>query len=352
MKRIPLDDIDAEVLCTRADDRKRAQDNIECYRHAYERGDAMPPLAVYQCPDHGWVLVDGWHRYYALVAAREAKRNVGEATIRYDEAQCEIVGEGTVEDAHRYALEQTNQRHGLRLSDGDKQERARQALVHGLYGDASNRKIADRLGVSHTLVGQVRHNLEAEGELAPSDTRESQDGRHVPTDSGQRGGGRRREGAVESSFQCAEGPPTAANDQTPDHGEDSSRSDGDGTTEGGGDAEGDSSGSAEVAAGSELPAFTQTLEQLTAEVRQLRLRAQRAQREHPEVGPVVNNALRSLRNAEITFRYRTPVTCPWCDGTGCGQCHGRGYVQYSTARSAEQTRKRTGYLPGTGGSAA
>lgn len=160
MRTLRLDDIDTETVKTRSEDPDRTQVAVEDYRYAYENGAEMPRIQVYECPDHGMVLVDGWHRTAAAKLA-------GFETI-----EAVVVGSGSVDDAHRYALENTNLTHGLRLTGADKHERISQAIEHELYPEQSDREIARRLGVSHSYVSRLRRGLcastQSDGEVCTS----------------------------------------------------------------------------------------------------------------------------------------------------------------------------------------
>lgn len=91
------------------------------------------------------VLVDGWHR---IAAAKQA----GE-----DHVVASII-DGTTQAAFKEALS-ANSRHGLPRTNGDKRKAVAAALERFPGMDA--RKIADMVGVSHTMVNDARKRLEA-----------------------------------------------------------------------------------------------------------------------------------------------------------------------------------------------
>jgi hypothetical protein len=102
------------------------------------------PLIVFEV-DGEYILVDGFHRFFAC---KKAER----ATI-----PCEI-RQGTLDDAHEFAC-CANQAHGLQRNDNDK----RKAVIKffGIPGrDAlTNSEVSKRLNVSVPFVKKVRDEL-------------------------------------------------------------------------------------------------------------------------------------------------------------------------------------------------
>lgn len=114
------------------------------YAEAIEGGAAFPPIVVFFDGETHW-LADGFHR----VAACE---KAGVADVLAE------VREGTREDALWFALS-ANKRHGLPMSNADKQRAIRLALE--TKPNESDRKIAAHIGVSHVTVAKIRAEVEA-----------------------------------------------------------------------------------------------------------------------------------------------------------------------------------------------
>jgi hypothetical protein len=114
--------------------------------------EAIAPVDVVSLDDlpctesRRYLLVDGWHRIAAL-------EQIGQIEVR---ARI-CVGD------RAHALEiasQANAAHGLQMSTADKRRAVRMHLTTGLpSAQDPDRAIARRLGVSHTLVGEIRREL-------------------------------------------------------------------------------------------------------------------------------------------------------------------------------------------------
>jgi hypothetical protein len=109
------------------------------YAEAINGGAAFPPIVVFFDGETYW-LADGFHR----VAACE---KAGVADVLAE------VREGTREDALWFALS-ANKRHGLPMSNADKQRAIRLALA--AKPNESDRAIAAHIGVSPTTVARVK----------------------------------------------------------------------------------------------------------------------------------------------------------------------------------------------------
>ena len=114
---------------------------IDEYASRMAAGDTFPPVTLV-----GEWLVDGFHRYYA---ARDTGRT---------EIEAEIAEGTTFEDASWHAIS-VNQTHGLRRTNADKRRATEIAIRHSRSADASNRAIAEWIGVSEGLVRRVRDDL-------------------------------------------------------------------------------------------------------------------------------------------------------------------------------------------------
>jgi len=123
---------------------ERSDGTIAEYAEALERGDTLPPIIVYKIEGE-YVLVDGFHRYYAY-------RKLGRDTIL-----CEII-QGTFDDAREYAC-CANKAHGLRRSEEDKRNAVQ--TFFGIPGrdTQTNSEVAKKLGVSVPFVKKVRNEF-------------------------------------------------------------------------------------------------------------------------------------------------------------------------------------------------
>ncbi len=115
-----------------------------------EHADELPPLVVFFDGVSCW-LADGFHRWHAL---NKAGREI---------ARCEV-RRGTKTDARMFAASRmANGTHGLRPTNVDKRRCVQMAL--GIMTDWSDRRIADHVGVSQTLVANIRSQLAEQQEV-------------------------------------------------------------------------------------------------------------------------------------------------------------------------------------------
>src|SRR5690606_39168080 len=78
--------------------------------------------------------------------------------------RCEVVGEGTIDEAIWHAAA-VNQTHGVRRTNADKRRAVRLALETEIGMEQSSRVIAEHVGVSHTFVERLREELAAERQV-------------------------------------------------------------------------------------------------------------------------------------------------------------------------------------------
>lgn len=142
------------------------RDVIKEYQEAYVSNATMPPLTVFYDGADYW-LADGFHRWHA---ARKAS---------VDKVSCDLK-RGTLEDARWFSYA-ANQTHGIRRSNLDKQKAVKAALLHPNGAKLSDSAIAEHIGVSHTMVGKYRAELEATCKVCKSDDRIGRDGRTTNT---------------------------------------------------------------------------------------------------------------------------------------------------------------------------
>ncbi len=165
--------IDPKQIRIDCDTQSRVEINenvIADYAEAMEQGDEFPPILVfYDDVNHEFILVDGFHRYYAHMRARPNDPILADQQL------------GTVDDA-RWASLAANKSHGLHRSNADKQNAVRLALLHPKGCEMSDRQIGKHVGVDNKTVANIRYKLESTEELPQSDLRTGQDGRKINTE--------------------------------------------------------------------------------------------------------------------------------------------------------------------------
>jgi hypothetical protein len=117
------------------------QDVVRDYTASMRNMDVFPPLqTVFDGTDH-W-LVDGFHRYFAYMAAGAKIVPVEYTPGTQREAQVLAMG--------------VNGKHGLQRNNATKRRVVEAALAHEDTKDLSNRQIAELCLVSDTFVGSIR----------------------------------------------------------------------------------------------------------------------------------------------------------------------------------------------------
>jgi predicted RNA-binding Zn-ribbon protein involved in translation (DUF1610 family) len=266
---------------------------------------------------------------------------------------CHIVGRGSVEAGYRYALEQTNHRNGLELNPGDKHARVQLAYERGLYVDEqgrqpSDRALAENLGVSKTLVSNVRHKLEAEGALEPG-KRKGKDGRtrgdptgnQLPVDEDYPAGDAEAPGSHpgEADADSPTEPQTADAEGQP--GEADAGGTGAGEAEppppaGGADDEDDEHPSWLPRYGSELQAYADDLRRVN------RNRSAQTNASGPW-GQAASEVHRTVKQAITKAEAAIPVVCPACggrEGKGCSVCRKSGWLTAGEAEQVSTSKKK------------
>lgn len=119
-------------------------DKVNEFTEDMERGDKFPPVAIFREGKVHW-LADGFHRYYAAVAA-------GAKTI-----DCAIK-DGTLRDAVLFSCS-ANAAHGLRRTNLDKRRAAAKLLEDEEWSKWSDHEIARHCAVSHDFVRRVRKEV-------------------------------------------------------------------------------------------------------------------------------------------------------------------------------------------------
>jgi ParB-like chromosome segregation protein Spo0J len=124
---------------------KMDEDVVARYADRMKDGDVFPPAIVFPRGDGYYWLADGFHRYFA-------RRRIKAPNIECD------VREGTLRDATLFGIG-ANNNHGLPQSNADKRRNAIKILTDPEWGEMSDRKIAELLGVSHVFISKLRKEL-------------------------------------------------------------------------------------------------------------------------------------------------------------------------------------------------
>jgi hypothetical protein len=124
--------------------------------------DQLPAVAVYAV-GRRFVLVDGFHRYYAH--SRAEARDI----------LATVIGSGTIEEA-RWIACAANATHGLRRSNESKRLAVEAALM--LRPGSSDREVAAHVGVSHTMVAKMRRSIDDAASGKPIEAAKSGNGCH------------------------------------------------------------------------------------------------------------------------------------------------------------------------------
>lgn len=119
---------------------------VDEYGKDMKRGDRFPPVVVFFDGSKHW-LADGFHRYYAAVAAQKGKLD------------CEVQ-QGGLREAILFSCG-ANGAHGARRSNADKRRAVTRLLQDDEWSQWSNYEIAKRCAVDDTFVLKVRKEVDA-----------------------------------------------------------------------------------------------------------------------------------------------------------------------------------------------
>lgn len=114
------------------------------YAEAMEQGRKFPPAVVFFDGTDHW-LADGFHRVYAASVLKKAK------------IACDV-REGSRRDAVLYSVG-ANASHGLRRTNADKRRAVETLLQDPEWVKWTDRAIAERCGVSHPFVANLRREI-------------------------------------------------------------------------------------------------------------------------------------------------------------------------------------------------
>lgn len=337
---VMIEHIDCKSIITRdLSDEDRSARAIADYAEAYASKQKLPPVHVFLV-DGQMVLVDGDHRVEARLVIRKAS------------VVAECVGEGTMDDALRYALKNTNQAHGLRLSPADCKRRVFQALDSGLWDSPSANALGADLGISHHTAGKYMAEWEAargiQGPVERLDTK----GRRQPAkkpknrvdDVGtanvsEPSAKQPRARTVIEPEPDAGHPPDDVPDivDEPDPFEDvPALADCDEDT----NRKPVHKPEAGTQTATPIPPVGEKLLTVAKEIKRVRALARKVLGD--ELSTHAQSAEEGLRRVEYALRYAVPETCPKCGGPGCDHCRRRGWVDRATAEQIRSTAKVLG----------
>jgi hypothetical protein len=146
---------------------------VEEYVEAMQNGNVFPPIRIF-CDQETdvYVLVDGFHRYFAWLKA-------------FPDTEIPVTVEFRSTLEAQWTSFGVNKDHGLRRTNADKRKAVEGALLFDASIDneekfqteryefkhQSDRKIAEHVGVSHMTVNRVRAEMVASGTLLQMETR-------------------------------------------------------------------------------------------------------------------------------------------------------------------------------------
>jgi ParB-like chromosome segregation protein Spo0J len=121
------------------------QEMVAEYAELMRDGVKFPPVVVFFDGSNYW-LVDGFHRYFAT-------KSNGFVSI-----ECEVK-EGTQRDAQLQSMTANSKQHGKPATAKDKRRSVLRMLKDSEWGEWSNQKIAEWIGVSKMTVGRLKISL-------------------------------------------------------------------------------------------------------------------------------------------------------------------------------------------------
>jgi len=121
------------------------QDTVRDYAEHMREGAVFPPVTVFFDGAEYW-LADGFHRWHAT-------KSNGLVSL-----ECEVIS-GSLDDAFLYSRA-ANKSRGLTMSHADNRNIVISMLKHEVYGQWSNNKIAEHVGVTSMTVGRIKLALQ------------------------------------------------------------------------------------------------------------------------------------------------------------------------------------------------
>lgn len=168
MTTIPTPTLDQIVIEAGTQMREIVSDVVDEYASAMQAGAAFPPIDVFFDGER-YILAHGFHRFSAYQKCPE--------TIPVIKLH-----EGTERDAILFAVMcPSNSKHGLRTTNEEKRTKVLTLLKDSEWAKWSNRVIAEKCGVSHKMVNEVRNSLEPGSSDKKQDTTRTYVNRHGKT---------------------------------------------------------------------------------------------------------------------------------------------------------------------------
>ena len=115
---------------------------VHQYRSLIQEHGNMDPIHIFRNGDNSYRVADGFHRI-------EAYRQENKLEIPA------VIHDGDASDALKYALLE-NSHHGARLTNADKRRAVELAVTDEKIGEWKDTQIAKYIGVSLSLVGEIR----------------------------------------------------------------------------------------------------------------------------------------------------------------------------------------------------
>lgn len=293
------------------------------YADALERGEKLPPVVVFVDRSGLYWLADGFHRIAAY-------RRLGRELVPVH------VQNGTRADAAWYALG-ANRTNGMRMTNADKERAVRLALQ--MRPQASNLSIATHVGVTDKTVAKHRTVLLSNSEIPSCSSHECADGRTYPVPAS----------SLDPNTCIDDSPPPVDDDPPPSTDELIPPSPAVGASPA---AAGDPPPPVETdRIGNPIPndriaeAFRRDHELTEWCVAVGRIKAavlKSIERQDPLYADLVGNQVKcDCDNLRRAIHFARPyAVCPYCGGEGCKGCHGRGWCNRITYKSAPHELKR------------
>lgn len=281
----PVKKLLTDVIEEAADTQSRvalSQETINEYADAMRSGGAFPPLDVFFDGRRYWIA-DGWHRFFAYVAAEIA---VFECRVH----------DGGERDALLFAAG-ANKAHGLKRTNRDKRRSVEIMLSDEDWREWSDVRIAEHCGVGADLVSKVREQFAAAAQKQEGTT--SRNGRLAETRVG-RDGKRRKVNTKPPASPAAE---------------------------------------EEEETGPDLAALAEPYQRIANALNAMR-RELESLAERPEGAHLVAKIQRlstSFEDLKGTVRQSEPLSlCGKCGGSGCQSCARTGFWTRMTVNSLKK----------------
>lgn len=168
MTTIPTPTLDQIVIDAGTQMREIVPDVVDEYATAMQAGAAFPPIDVFFDGER-YILAHGFHRFSAYQKCP-------------DTIPVLKLHEGTARDAILFAVMcPSNSKHGLRTTNEEKRTKVLTLLKDAEWAKWSNRVIAEKCGVGHSFVDNLRTSLPTVGSDEKQDTTRTYVNKHGKT---------------------------------------------------------------------------------------------------------------------------------------------------------------------------